>query len=177
LSKSKKVYVLGGLLGLLAITSAVATTFLLDRTIYLGTSTTMVRAAGMIERLFFPSSVAESTHYNSIGLNFDWQFLLVIGIAIGSFISAKIGGTFKVEFVPPIWRERFGSSKVKRGVFAFLGGAIAVYGARLADGCPSGHGISGLMQLTLSSFVAMFMFFAVGIIVARAIFIRKGGKS
>ena len=177
MSKDKKVYILGGLLGLLAITSAVATTFILDRTIYLGTSTTMVRAAGMIERFFFPSIVAESTHYTNIGLSFDWQFLLVIGIAIGSFISAKASGTFKVEFVPPIWKERFGESKVKRGIFAFLGGAIAIYGARLADGCPSGHGISGLMQLTFSSFVALFMFFAIGIIVARIIFIRKGGNN
>jgi len=175
LEKSKKIYILGGLLGLLAILSAVATTLILDRTIFLGTSTTMVRAAGMIEGLFAPGSVAESTHYNNIGLRFDWQFLLVIGIAIGSFISAKLNGTFKVEFVPPIWKERFGESKVKRGIFAFLGGAIAIYGARLADGCPSGHGISGLMQLTFSSFVALMMFFIVGIIVARAIFIRKGG--
>ena len=174
MNKSNKVYILGGLLGVLAITSAVATTFILDRTIYLGTSTTMVRAAGMIERFFFPSSVAESTYYNNIGLRFDWQFLLVIGIAIGSFISAKASRTFKIEFVPPIWKERFGDSKMKRAIFAFLGGAIAIYGARLADGCPSGHGISGLMQLTLSSFIAMFMFFVIGIIVARAIFIRKG---
>lgn len=176
MKSNKKVYVIGALLGILAIVSAVATTYLLDRTMYLGTSTTMVRAAGMIEGLFSPESVAESTHYNNIGLRFDWQFLLVIGIAIGSFISAKTSGTFKVEFVPPIWRERFGDSKVKRGIFAFIGGMIAIYGARLADGCPSGHGISGLMQLTLSSFVAMFMFFVVGIIVARLIFIRRGDK-
>jgi uncharacterized membrane protein YedE/YeeE len=39
-------------------------------------------------------------------------------------------------------------------------------GARLADGCPSGHGLSGMMQLSVSSFVALAMFFGCGVIVA-----------
>jgi uncharacterized protein len=42
----------------------------------------------------------------------------------------------------------------------------------MADGCPSGHGLSGMMQLSVSAFVALTMFFAVGIIVAA--FIYKG---
>ncbi|MCL2294682.1 MAG: YeeE/YedE family protein [Spirochaetes bacterium] len=175
LKKIKKVYVLGALLGVLAVVSALATTWLLERTLFIGTSTSFVRAAGFIERIFAPEAVYGSTLYNLIGIRIDWQFMLVIGIAIGAFISSMLSRTFKIEFVPPIWRERFGSSIVKRGLFAFLGGVIAIYGARLADGCPSGHGISGLMQLTASSFIAMFLFFAVGILVARIIY-KEGGS-
>jgi uncharacterized membrane protein YedE/YeeE len=51
-----------------------------------------------------------------------------------------------------------------------LGGIVAMIGARLADGCPSGHGLSGMMQLSLSSFFAMAMFFGFGILVANFIY-------
>ena len=159
MSKNKKIYILGALLGILAIVSALATTHILGRTNFLGATTTIVRAAGFIERLFSPESVAYSTYYANIGIRVDWQFMLVIGIGIGSFITAIATGTFKIEFVPPVWKERFGSSGKKRAIFAFLGGILTIFGARLAGGCPSGHGISGLMQLSVSSFVAMFFFF------------------
>ncbi len=43
---------------------------------------------------------------------------------------------------------------------AFVGGAVMAYGARLAGGCTSGHGISGALQLSLSSWIAMACFFA-----------------
>ena len=170
----KKIYILGGLLGVLAIASALATTWFLDRTLFLGTSTSFVRGAGFIERFFLPEAVWQSTLYNSVGIVVDWQFMLVIGVGIGAFISSMANRTFKVEFIPPIWRERFGSSIVKRGIFAFVGGVIAIFGARLADGCPSGHGISGLMQLSVSSFVALFLFFLVGVLVARMIYTIRG---
>jgi uncharacterized membrane protein YedE/YeeE len=45
-------------------------------------------------------------------------------------------------------------------------------GARLADGCPSGHGLSGMMQLSVSSFVAMAMFFGFGALVAHFMYTR-----
>ena len=75
--------------------------------------------------------------------------------------------SFKWEAVPPTWAARFGPSIGLRSVMAFLGGIVAMFGARLADGCPSGHGLSGLMQLSISGFVALAMFFGAGVVVAR----------
>ncbi len=46
-------------------------------------------------------------------------------------------------------------------------------GARMADGCPSGHGLSGMMQLSVSSLVAFAMFFSIGILVAALVYGRK----
>ena len=175
LNKIKKVYILGALLGILAIASALATTYILGRTSYLGATTTMVRAAGFIEQIFSPQSVQGSAYYSRVGIRVDWQFMLVIGIAIGAFISSMANKTFKLEFVPPIWKERFGDSILKRAIIAFLGGVISIYGARLAGGCPSGHGLSGLMQLSVSGFVAMLFFFLFGILSAQIIY-KKGGK-
>ena len=74
-----------------------------------------------------------------------------------------------------MWRERFGSSAAKRAVVAFLGGLIALFGARLAGGCPSGHGLSGTMQLSVSGFIAAACFFIGGIVVARRLYTRPGG--
>ncbi|MDD5736170.1 MAG: YeeE/YedE thiosulfate transporter family protein [Methanothrix soehngenii] len=43
-------------------------------------------------------------------------------------------------------------------------------GARWADGCTSGHGISGTLQLSLVSWIAVVCFFVSGIAVAALIF-------
>lgn len=172
--ENKRVYIAGALLGLLAIASALATTWLLGKTAYLGASSTFVRAAGFIEQLFAPETASSLQYYISQKIKIDWQFMLVTGIAVGAFISSKANSTFKIEWVPPIWKERFGNSVLRRAAAAFIGGAIAMYGARLADGCPSGHGLSGMMQLSLSSLVALFMFIAMGALVAHLIYRVKG---
>ena len=43
----------------------------------------------------------------------------------------------------------FGSSAANRLTVAFVGGLLAMYGARMAGGCTSGNGLSGSMQLAL----------------------------
>ncbi|WP_022660089.1 YeeE/YedE thiosulfate transporter family protein [Desulfovibrio desulfuricans] len=172
---NKNTYIIGIMLGLLAIASAVATTVLLGKSNYLGTSTSFVRAAGFIEEFFSPTSTSSVSYYVTQKIKVDWQFMLVVGIAVGAFLSSLANGTFKIEWVPPIWRERFGNSVVKRAFGAFIGGIFAMYGARLADGCPSGHGLSGVMQLSVSSLVALFLFVAVGALIAHAVY-RGGAK-
>ncbi|HOP64380.1 MAG TPA: YeeE/YedE thiosulfate transporter family protein [Spirochaetota bacterium] len=167
-------YFAGALTGVLAIVSVYATTVLLGKGNYLGASTTFVRAAGFIERIFSSQHVTENIYFAATKIKLDWQFMLVIGIFAGSLISSLTDKSFKIEKVPPIWLERFGSSAMKRGVMAFIGGIVAMIGARMASGCPSGHGLSGMMQLSASAFVALAMFFIFGIIVARFFYNRRG---
>lgn len=45
-----------------------------------------------------------------------------------------------------------------------------MYGARLAGGCTSGHGISGGLQLALSSWLFLAVMFATGLLVSRLMF-------
>ena len=59
---------------------------------------------------------------------------VVIGIFIGALAAALLSGTFSLRFVPDMWRGRFGPGIGKRGVAAFVGGIVAMIGARLADG-------------------------------------------
>ncbi len=165
-------YLAGALVGLLAIVSVYATTQLLGKTSYLGASTTFVRAAGFLEQTVAPEHVAANEYFTKEKVRIDWQFMLVFGIFLGALISSVTDRSFKWETVPPIWRERFGPSVTKRATWAFLGGIIAMIGARMAGGCPSGHGLSGMMQLSVSSLVAFVMFFGVGILTAHIMYRR-----
>jgi len=44
----------------------------------------------------------------------DREFMVIIGIFIGSPISSLSDKSFKIEKIPPIWQKRFGSSIGKR---------------------------------------------------------------
>ena len=61
-------------------------------------------------------------------------------------------------------------------VVAFFGGAILLYGARMAGGCTNGHGISGTMQLALSSWVFFPVMFITGYATARLLFRKKAAS-
>ena len=163
-------YLAGALVGLLAIISVWATTVLMGKTNYLGASTTFVRAAGLLERAVAPERVAANEYFTTSKVKVDWQFMLVSGIFLGTLISSVTDRSFKWESVPPVWAKRFGNSPIKRAVGAVLGGIVAMVGARMADGCPSGHGLSGMMQFSVSSLAALCLFFGVGIAVAAMVY-------
>lgn len=167
-------YVMGALAGLLAIGSAYATTRIMKKTSFLGCSTTYVRAAGLIEKQVCPARAANNAYFQKERIKVDWQFMLVCGIFVGALVGAVTGGAFQWEGVPPVWHERFGPGVLRRAAGGFLGGAVAMFGARLADGCPSGHGLSGVMQLSVSGLAAFACFFAGGVFVARRLY-GKGG--
>jgi uncharacterized protein len=166
-------YLAGALLGLLAIGSAFATTRLVGKTSFLGASTTFVRAAGLIQRTMAEDHVASNVYYAGTKVVVDWQFMLVVGIVLGALVSSLLDKSFRLEGVPPTWEERFGPSVGKRAIASFFGGIVAMVGARMADGCPSGHGLSGMMQLSVSAFVALGLFFGAGILVAHFVYFRR----
>ena len=58
------------------------------------------------------------------------------------------------------------------GYFGGQGGMIMAFGARLAGGCTSGHGISGTLQLSVGSWIAVICFFIGGIGVAMLLFVQ-----
>lgn len=137
----------------------------------IATSTTFARAGGMIEEIITGDKPSKRSYYQKIKLKIDWQWMLVIGIVIGSFLSAIISGDFKVGvWVPSLWASAFGDSALLRVLVAIAGGIILGFGARFAGGCTSGHGISGTLQLAVSSWISAICFFIGGIITAHIIF-------
>lgn len=101
---------------------------------YFGASTTFVRTAGLIEKTVSPERVAQMEYFLKEVPKVDWQSLFVVGIFAGALIASIGDASFRYQAVPPLWERRFGPSAVKRGIAAFLGGTIAMFGARLADG-------------------------------------------
>ncbi|QDU32524.1 putative inner membrane protein [Poriferisphaera corsica] len=143
----------------------------------IGTSTTLAKTAGLATAIVAPQHVEANTYYAKY-FNppkkhmFDWQFFLVIAMPVGAYIAAKLARPTKPykTSVPPLWEQRFGPSKLKRYTAAFLGGVIMLFGARMAGGCTSGHGISGGLQLALGSWTFFFAMFGSGVITAFLLF-------
>jgi uncharacterized protein len=136
----------------------------------LACSTSFARAAGMIEKLFRGHKVDERPYYREFTPNVDWGVMLVIGLFFGALASTLLSNSFSVSWVPTRWAMSFGSDPVVRWAGALVGGVLLGFGARWANGCTSGHGISGTLQLTVSSWLAAACFFAGGIAVAMLLY-------
>lgn len=162
-------YVSGGLTGLLIILSVGLTGN------YFGASTSVSRTAGMIIKSIAPAHAEGLGYLDIIKPVIDWQWMFLVGIALGSFLSAVTSGSFKLTAIPDLWQSRFGEgSHAKRAIFAFIGGALALFGARIAGGCTSGHGLSGSLQLAVSGLLTLTFFFIGGIATAKIVY--RGGK-
>jgi len=157
-------YLAGALSGLVAVLSVGLTGK------FFGASTTFVRTAGLIESIFAPTRVAQMELFRLETPMIDWQWMFVVGIFLGALLSAGSDGSFRWQAVPTMWAARFGPAQGPRAAAAFLGGLVAIIGARMAGGCPSGHGLTGVMQLSLSGFVALICFFLGGLVVARLLY-------
>jgi uncharacterized membrane protein YedE/YeeE len=138
----------------------------------LGTSSSYVTIGAHIASLADASiGTMEYLAKHMYGAKNLWQVALVIGIAIGAFISMTLSGARR-EAISPVWRRAVRIDKLsRRAPMAFAGGFIMVLGARIADGCTTGHGISGMAQLAVGSTVAVAAMF-VGAI-ATAMLMRR----
>lgn len=99
-----------------------------------------------------------------------WEWMLVGGIFIGAFASSQFSGDRDPVVVPKLWEQRFGPSAIVRLSVAFFAGALMMFGARLAQGCTSGHGISGTLQLAASSWLFIIVAFGVATITTFMLF-------
>ena len=163
-------YLVGALIGVLSI----VTFSLADKP--LGMSTAIAQASGACALPFAGAdAVAANTYWAKKAVpKWDYGTLFLLGSLLGAFASAVSSRSFKPGAVPSVWSERFGPSVPKRLVASFLGGVLIIYGARLADGCTSGHGISGSLQLALSSWTFFLVLFGSGIVTAFTLFGRRG---
>ncbi len=121
-------YLAGSLCGALIVISAWLTGN------FFGASTSFARSAGMLEQLVMPERVASLDYFRWIVPKIDWQWMFVLGVLFGSFLSALTSQTFRWVALPDMWQQRFGQDKVTRGIVAFVGGVITMFGARLAGG-------------------------------------------
>lgn len=83
-----------------------------------------------------------------------WRLVYAAGLVLGAFLwwQGIAGGATQAMEVP-IWQ-------------LLVGGFFVGYGARLANGCTSGHGICGLASLQLPSLYAVLTFMATAFLTA-----------
>lgn len=137
----------------------------------LGASTAYARLAGLIGKGIAPRHTDSLKYYQDNKPAIDWEVMLVLGAVGGAFLAAWHGSELTGQWLPPMWEARFGEdSYASRMVAAFVGGTLMAFGARLAGGCTSGHGISGALQLSVGSWIALICFFAGGIATAMLMF-------
>ncbi len=105
---------------------------------------------------------------------FGYSTVFLLFTAVGAGLSAILGRTFRWEKVPSVWAAHHGPGTAKRMLAAFFGGMILLFGARLAGGCTSGHGISGTLQLAVSGWLFFAVLFASGIVTSRLLFRKPG---
>lgn len=131
--------------------------------------------------------------------NFDWQeqgwnLMVALGAMFGGYIAAtyfagtdgniahvsaqtveslkELGFNYETGNVPLVpefysWEALFSW----RGALIIIGGGFLVgFGARYAGGCTSGHAISGLSALQISSLIAVIGFFLGGLFMTHVIF-------
>lgn len=112
-----------------------------------------------------------------------WLLIYILGTIIGGFIAFKfMNGDApvlvsestklaleKLNIVPNqsfLPSEIYGLEffSIKRLLILVVGGLLIGFGTRWADGCTSGHAISGLSNLQLPSLVAVIGFFIGGLL-------------
>ena len=141
-------------------------------------------AIGAFVLLFFAATnkaLGVSTgFYDACAVPFDpearrsWRLPFLAGIVGGGVAAALLAGGID----PTVTMGSFdtavsGSLAVKASVFT-LGGVMLGFGARLAGGCTSGHGIVGMSLMARSSIVATSIFMVTGIVVTHLIH-QSGG--
>lgn len=137
----------------------------------LGASGGLSRIWVAIEDLISPIHVNTTPYHISLAGGSknpldSWIVFLTVGVLLGGFASGWRNGRIKVETNkgPRI-------SNPSRWMFAFFGGSLMGFGARLARGCTSGQALSGGAVLSVGSWAFMFAVFAGGY--ALAYFVRK----
>jgi hypothetical protein len=163
-------YVAGALIGVLSWIAFLTA----DRAI--GVSTAIARTAGMAESVISSDHVKANPYFAKFKPAVDWEWMLVLGLALGAWASSRLSGDRPARSVPALWSGRFGASPVRREAWSMLGGAILMFGARVAGGCTSGHGISGSLQLASSGWMFFLSLFISGVCTAYLLYGKEASR-
>ena len=148
----------------------------------LGVSTQFVVTNAAVMHQIAPEVAENNKYLSKYGVKSNWGlgygWMLVLGMLFGGGITAMLFNKKQPEAdkgsMPPMWKAKFGPSEFKRYGASFVGGVLLLFGARLAGGCTSGHMISGISQLAVSSLIFGVTTFAVAIVCAKLIYRNQG---
>lgn len=161
-TKSKK-WILSGIalavLNVIVFSSSVA-----NRPI--GASTTFPYLGDLI------AGITGNDYFNKIKTPGNWELIFLTGAFIAGLGISLIKKEFRLVIIHDNWKKYKDNSRLSRIIWAFTGGFVLIFGARMAGGCTSGHILSGGMQVAFSSLTfAIFVF--IGLLVTGKIFYKN----
>lgn len=143
-------YLVGGLLLGLAVSFAFAFSGLVT-----GMSTFFSSTWSFLSRLPF---FQQDRFVSSRG----WRLALATGLVLGGALFVlTVGDGVSFQTHVPAWRLA-------------VGGLIAGFGARMSNGCTSGHGICGMGSFQLPSVLAVVIFLVTAIVTAQLVAAFRG---
>jgi len=101
---------------------------------------------------------------------------MLFSVALGGFAAAKINKTYAPESIPSVWKKYHGPGLWKRYLTVLFGGFFLGWGAVLVSGCTTGNILQGWAHLSLGSIVAGASVFITGIIIAKILYPKAGGR-
>ena len=97
------------------------------------------------------SGLASQIHSSYKPENF-WRILFLVGLVLGCWVfKSSSAGLQEIEITGSL-------------TLIIAGGVLTGLGTRMARGCTSGHGVSGIGRLSLRSFIAVPVFLSVAIL-------------
>ncbi|MBF0321133.1 MAG: YeeE/YedE family protein [Nitrospirae bacterium] len=99
---------------------------------------------GKARGMSFTGPTVELFRWVTQGDDPTWSVFLILGVVIGSYLSSRRIGEFKLK-----------SCGANETIDAFYGGLLMGFGAVIGGGCNIGHGLTGASTLAVSSFVTM----------------------
>jgi uncharacterized membrane protein YedE/YeeE len=109
-------------------------------------------------------------HREAVRGNRQWRLPFLVGLVGGGAISAALGGGWAPTWSLGVFDEVIGFGPAGKVAWMFAGGVCIGFGTRLAGGCTSGHGIFGLSNFELPSFVSTMSFMAGGFVTTNLIY-------
>ncbi len=103
----------------------------------------------------------------------NYSFVFVLAMLAGGLLGRLTSTSVITDEKELLAMQRFDTLTGKRFLLAFIGGALVLFGARLAGGCTSGHMMSGMMQTSLSGYLFAAAAFVVAIPTAIIVYGRE----
>jgi len=135
----------------------------------LGASTSYVRAVGGLTCVVAPEAAQHNAYFQRTGLGLGFEEMFVLGTPLGALILALWRRKYRPQSRPDAapYPTTLDARRGRRLLVAAIGGVFLLFGARLAGGCTSGHVLSGVSQLAISSFLFFLGAFGAAIVTAR----------
>lgn len=131
---------------------------------FLNTALGVSTGYGNLLKIMAPATQLKWLNSSTYANRFNWRFIFIVGMVLGGFLSARTSGMAAITTEMGLFTASLDWPYLFYILWFFAGGTLLGLGARLANGCTSGHSIHGIATGQKSSMVATVFFFSFGVI-------------